>query len=425
MIDERTAVVLINHVDYRTGALRDMAHLTGRAHQAGALVVWDLCHSAGVVPIELDALGVDFAIGCTYKYLNGGPGAPAFIFANRRHHDGLVQPLSGWWAHAAPFAMESGYRPAAGHPPPAVRHPAHPVDARPEGRARCAGRHRYGGHPRQEPGADRLLHGARRADLPRLRRPHRHAARRCRGSQVAIACEQAYPVVQALIERGIIGDFRPPDIMRFGFAPLYLSYPRCRRRGRRPARRAGKRGMARSEIRRQGIGHMSRVVVCGSLNMDVVVQSTRRPATGETLLGATVSFLPGGKGLNQAVAAVRLGVPTAMIGAVGNDAFANSLRGFLADSDVDSSGVREIDGPATGVAIIQVAAKDNAITVASGANLHFTRHMVRQEPRPTRSGWRSSRRRSPRPRPSCGGRGPRARAPSSTWRRSCPSRTVC
>jgi len=126
---------------------------------------------------------------------------------------------------------------------------------------------------------------------------------------------------------------------------------------------------------------MSRVVVCGSLNMDVVVQSARRPATGETLLGATVSFLPGGKGLNQAVAAARLGVPTAMIGAVGNDAFANSLRGFLADSDIDSSGVREIDGPATGVAIIQVANKDNAITVASGANLHFTRHMVRQEPR--------------------------------------------
>ncbi len=126
---------------------------------------------------------------------------------------------------------------------------------------------------------------------------------------------------------------------------------------------------------------MSRVVVCGSINMDVVVQSSRRPATGETLLGATVSFLPGGKGLNQAVAAARLGVPTAMVGAVGNDAFANSLRGFLADNDVDSSGVREVDGPATGVAIIQVAHKDNAITVASGANLHFSRQMVRHEPR--------------------------------------------
>ena len=126
---------------------------------------------------------------------------------------------------------------------------------------------------------------------------------------------------------------------------------------------------------------MSRVVVCGSLNMDVVVQSARRPATGETLLGATVSFLPGGKGLNQAVAAARLGAPTAMIGAVGNDAFANSLRAFLADNDIDCSGVREIDGPATGVALIQVAQRDNAITVASGANLHFTKEMVREAPR--------------------------------------------
>jgi ribokinase len=126
---------------------------------------------------------------------------------------------------------------------------------------------------------------------------------------------------------------------------------------------------------------MSRVVVCGSLNMDIVVQSARRPVPGETLLGATVSFLAGGKGLNQAVAAARLGVPTALVGAVGNDAFANSLRGFLADNDIDCSGVREVDGPATGVALIQVAQKDNAITVASGANLHFTKAMVREPPR--------------------------------------------
>src|SRR5260221_12898544 len=116
--------------------------------------------------------------------------------------------------------------------------------------------------------------------------------------------------------------------------------------------------------------------------MDVVVQSTRRPAMGETLPGATVSFLPGGKGLNQAVAAARLGVPTAMMGAVGDDAFAHSLRGFLADNDIDSSGVREIGGPATGVAIIEIVRKDNAITVASGANLHFRRAMVRQQPGP-------------------------------------------
>ncbi|MGQ0580863.1 MAG: ribokinase [Reyranella sp.] len=125
---------------------------------------------------------------------------------------------------------------------------------------------------------------------------------------------------------------------------------------------------------------MSRVVVCGSLNMDVVVQSTRRPAAGETLLGGKVSFLPGGKGLNQAIASVRLGAATAMVGAVGKDAFADALRSFLADNDVDSSGVREIDGHATGVALIQVAGGDNAITVASGANLHLTTAMVRQAP---------------------------------------------
>ena len=125
---------------------------------------------------------------------------------------------------------------------------------------------------------------------------------------------------------------------------------------------------------------MSRVVVCGSLNMDVVLQSARRPAPGETILGAEVSFLPGGKGLNQAIASARLGTPTAMVGAVGDDAFANSLRGFLADNDVDSTGVTEVEGPATGVALIQVAEGDNSITVASGANMHFTAAMLHDEP---------------------------------------------
>jgi ribokinase len=126
---------------------------------------------------------------------------------------------------------------------------------------------------------------------------------------------------------------------------------------------------------------MSRVVVCGSLNMDVVVESGRRPDAGETLLGAKVSFLPGGKGLNQAVAAARLGISAAMMGAIGHDAFGNTLRGFLADNDVDSSGVRAIRTHATGLALIQVAGGDNAITVASGANLQFTSGMVRDKPR--------------------------------------------
>ena len=122
---------------------------------------------------------------------------------------------------------------------------------------------------------------------------------------------------------------------------------------------------------------MSRVVVCGSLNMDVVVESLRRPQAGETLLGAKVSFLPGGKGLNQAVAAARLGASTAMLGAIGHDAFGNTLRGFLADNDVDSSCVKALGQHATGLALIQVAQGDNAITVAPGANRHFTGAMVR------------------------------------------------
>jgi kynureninase len=224
MIDERTAVVLINHVDYRTGTLRDMAQLTSRAHQAGALVVWDLCHSAGVVPIELDALGVDFAIGCTYKYLNGGPGAPAFIFANPRHHEGLVQPLSGWWAHAAPFAMESGYRPATGirrllcgtQPILSMRALKAALDVlddidMPAIRAKSLALTSF---------FMELVEPICRDFGASIITPRDNA----RGSQVAIAYEQAYPVVQALIERGIIGDFRQPDIMRFGFAPLYLSF---------------------------------------------------------------------------------------------------------------------------------------------------------------------------------------------------------
>src|SRR5438046_10329660 len=116
---------------------------------------------------------------------------------------------------------------------------------------------------------------------------------------------------------------------------------------------------------------MPSVVVCGSLNMDVIVQSTRRPAAGETILGATVSFLPGGKGLNQAVAASRLGAVTAMLGAIGHDAFGNTLRGFLADNDIDSSGVRSMRAHPTGLALIQGAEGDNAITGASGPNRHF------------------------------------------------------
>jgi len=114
LIGPETAAVLVNHVDYRTGAIRDMASLTRAAHDAGAVVIWDLCHSAGAMPVALNACGADMAVGCTYKYLNGGPGAPAFLFCAGRHLPEIRQPLSGWWGHASPFGFETGFRPEAG-----------------------------------------------------------------------------------------------------------------------------------------------------------------------------------------------------------------------------------------------------------------------------------------------------------------------
>ena len=225
LIDQRTAIVLINHVDYRTGVLRDMAALTARVHAAGALAIWDLCHSVGALPVETNAASVDFAVGCTYKYLNGGPGAPAFVFAARRHHERLAQPLSGWWAHAEPFAMANRYRPAAGirrllcgtQPILSLRALKAALDVFDEVdlaqlRAKSVAlTDLFMG----------LLDPLCREFGLRIVTP-REAARR--GSHVSVAFEHGYEVVQALIARGIIGDFRAPDIMRFGFTPLYLRY---------------------------------------------------------------------------------------------------------------------------------------------------------------------------------------------------------
>jgi kynureninase len=225
LLDEDVAVLLVNHVDYRSGVLRDMAALTRHAQAAGALVVWDLCHSAGAMPVDLNGAGADFAVGCSYKYLNGGPGAPAFIYAARRHHGKTTQPLSGWWAHRHPFAFDSRFDADIG-----------------------MGAFLCGTQPIL---SLRALKPALAifddVDLARLREKSKRLTgvfielveQRCaghgisllspraaekRGSQVALRHEHGYPIIRALIERKVVGDFRAPDVMRFGFAPLYLSY---------------------------------------------------------------------------------------------------------------------------------------------------------------------------------------------------------
>ncbi len=225
LIDEKTAVVLVNHVDYKTGALRDMAALNRIIHAAGAIAVWDLCHSAGVVDVQLDAAGADLAIGCTYKYLNCGPGSPAFIYAASRHLDMLSQPLAGWWGHAAPFAFERGYRADGG-----IRKLLSGTQPILSLRAIGAGLAAIEDVAMADLRAKSLAmtglfmelveqscrtHGL---ELMTPRDP------RLRGSQVSIAFADGYPVIQALIARGIVGDFRAPDTVRFGFSPSYMGF---------------------------------------------------------------------------------------------------------------------------------------------------------------------------------------------------------
>ena len=223
LLDGQVAVAVLSHVNYRTGELLDMAGITKRLHDAGALVVWDLCHSAGVVEIAFDRHAVDFAVGCTYKYLNGGPGSPAFISVAKTHQAAAQHPLSGWWGHAAPFAFDRDFRPDAGirrflcgtQPIISLRGVEVALDAM-QGVEMAA--------LRQKSLALTELFMARvGALLPGLdivtpRLPS------SRGSQVGISFDKGYAVVQAMIERGVIGDFRAPDLMRFGFAPLFVRY---------------------------------------------------------------------------------------------------------------------------------------------------------------------------------------------------------
>jgi kynureninase len=224
-LDADTALVLLNHVDYRTGRMHDMARLTAAAHAAGALVLWDLAHSAGAVPVELRAADADLAVGCGYKYLNGGPGAPAFLFVAERWQDQISQPLTGWFGHRDPFAFEGDYRPAPGitrflaGTPPILSLKALEVgvdlllEVDPAAqRAKSVG---LSGH------LIRLVE-ERCAGLGLTLVSPRDAAQR--GSQVAFRHADGYAVTQALIAQGVIGDFRAPDLMRFGLAPLYLRF---------------------------------------------------------------------------------------------------------------------------------------------------------------------------------------------------------
>jgi kynureninase len=221
-LDERTAVLMLTHVDYRSGAMHDMAALTRAAHHVGALVLWDLSHSAGAVPLQLESDGVDLAVGCGYKYLNGGPGAPAFLYVAKHLQTDLRLPLTGWLGHAAPFAFESTYRPAGGIARAVVGTPPVLSLAALEMGIDIA---------LEAPMAAARAKSLRLAELFvelmqkerefRLLTPCEPSAR---GSQVAFAHPHGYAIMQALIERGVIGDFRAPDVLRFGLAPLYVRH---------------------------------------------------------------------------------------------------------------------------------------------------------------------------------------------------------
>jgi kynureninase len=227
-VDERTAVLMLTHVNYRTGAMHDMAALTRAAHDARALAIWDLSHSAGAVPVALKRDEADFAVGCGYKYLNGGPGAPAFVWVHPRHVERFWQPLAGWIGHAAPFEFAPGYRPAPGITRYQCGTPAVISLAALEcGVDTVLAAERFGGMAAlraKSLSLTRLFAAEVEAACPALTLVSpREDARR--GSQVCFAHpEIGYAVVQALIARGVIGDFRAPDILRFGFTPLYLSH---------------------------------------------------------------------------------------------------------------------------------------------------------------------------------------------------------
>ncbi|MFE7381609.1 kynureninase [Streptomyces zhihengii] len=228
-----TAAVLLNHVDYRSGRLHDLPSLTAAVHEAGALAVWDLCHSAGALPVGLDAHGVDLAVGCTYKYLNGGPGAPAYLYVAHRHQAAFDTPLPGWTSHRDPFAMTPGYAAADG----AVRGRVGTPDIL-SMLALEAALDVWDGVSVDTVRAKSLaltdfflecVAAYVPAGAVTSLTPAAHAER---GSQVALSCADAPRVMDELIARGVIGDLRRPDVLRFGFTPLYVGFADAERAAR-------------------------------------------------------------------------------------------------------------------------------------------------------------------------------------------------
>ncbi|MBT2453595.1 kynureninase [Streptomyces sp. ISL-86] len=228
-----TAVVLLNHVDYRTGRLHNLPALTAAARATGAITVWDLCHSAGALPVNLDANSVDLAVGCTYKYLNGGPGSPAYLYIAARHQAAFDSPLPGWNGHADPFAMTSGYTPA----PNAVRGRVGTPDIL-SMLALESALDAWDGVSIEAVRAKSLAltdffldcvsaYVPEGAVEPVTPADHAH-----RGSQVSLRTENARAVMDELISRGVIGDFRAPDVLRFGFTPLYVGFADVERAAR-------------------------------------------------------------------------------------------------------------------------------------------------------------------------------------------------
>ncbi|CAM5242709.1 Kynureninase OS=Streptomyces tendae OX=1932 GN=kynU PE=3 SV=1 [Streptomyces tendae] len=236
---ERTAAVLLNHVDYRTGRLHDLPALTAAVHVAGAYAVWDLCHSAGALPVGLDEHGVDLAVGCTYKYLNGGPGSPAYLYVRRDLQPRFDSPLPGWNSHAEPFGMRSDYAPGSGAVRGRVGTPdilsllalEAALDVWDEDGVSVAAV-----RAKSLALTDFFLRCVA-AYVPDGRvesvTPAAHAER---GSQVALRCDDAGEVMKRLVERGVVGDYRAPDVLRFGFTPLYVGFADVERAARVLAR---------------------------------------------------------------------------------------------------------------------------------------------------------------------------------------------